>query len=88
MFVATIWSIWKARNDFCFQHIPFSSHGVIRLFASDMKIKLDHLQGVHLDPLNGRWNHPPPGYYKLNIDNEGQWVWGYIGFCGSPPPYM
>lgn len=69
-----------------------------KLFAEDMKAKLNLLQGFHLDQVNGRWVKPIPGYYKLNVDGSfqdgkaayggllrndaGQLIWGFVGYCG------
>ena len=67
-----------------------------------MKLRVEGFHGFHLDPLNGRWFRPPPGYVKLNIDgsvrdgeatyggllrdDEGGWKWSFSGFCGFSSP--
>lgn len=73
VFIATMWTLWKARNDHCFNNIQFSSSRVInqaRLLVADMQLRVEGFHGVHPDPINGRWFCPPPGYVKLNVDGS------------------
>ena len=67
-----------------------------------MQLREESFHGFHLDPMNGRWFLPPPGYVKLNVDgsvingnatyggvlrdHEGNWVWGFTGSCGHSSP--
>ena len=67
-----------------------------------MTLQMELLHGFHLDPVNGRWFRPPSGYSKLNVEgsvregksmyggilrnDQGQWVWGFTGFCGHASP--
>ena len=55
-----------------------------------------------MDPVNGRWSRPPPGYCKLNgdgsvrdgmatygailRDDQGTWLWEFTGCCGRSTP--
>lgn len=102
VFLASIWFIWKARNDCCFSNAMFTVTGVLNqttLLAWDMQLTVD---GFHLDPVNLHWFSLPPGYYKLNADGSdkdgkatygalprnasGDWVWGFVRFCGFTSP--
>ena len=38
--------------------------------AADMQIKMDAFKGLGLDPVNGRWCKPSPGYLKLKADES------------------
>lgn len=56
---------------------------------------MDKLGVLNFDPMNGKWEKPPPGYLKLNTNgsyrdgvvafggllryNQDSWLWGYIG---------
>ena len=67
-----------------------------------MQIKIGYPPRLSPGPVDGRWFRPPPGYSKLNVDGsfqdgkatyggllrdtEGNWVWGYTGFCGFTSP--
>ena len=105
LFFAAIWTIWKARNDLCFNNVHFSTFGVVKqakIFARDMQLKEDSFYKFHLDPMNGRWFYPPPGYVKLNVDgsvrdgqatfdgllgdHEVSWMWGFVGSCWFSSP--
>lgn len=72
-FVADLWHIWKARNEACFHQkrfYPIIVYRQILSYTTDMQLRMDDLHGLHLDPVNGRWFRPPPGYVKLNVDGS------------------
>lgn len=77
-----IWCIWKASNEEIFQNRQFCSHIVIqqvRTLAMDMNLQPDSFGVLALDPANGRWERPSPGYAKLNTDGifrDGGLVYG------------
>lgn len=64
-------------------------------YSTDLSISMEQFHGFNLDPVNGRWCKPPPGYIKLNVDggfrdgigtyggvlrdNKGVWMWGFTG---------
>ena len=71
MFVAITRHIWKARNDEVFKQLTFSPYKVQRLasiFSTDMQVSHKQFTSFNLDPVNGRWIKPPPGYMMLNVD--------------------
>lgn len=101
LFLAAIWGIWKARNKLYFENVLFSSFKVLRqvgLMAVDMQLKFEQSSFLSLDPVNGRWIKPPPGFLKLNVDgscrdgwiafggvlqdDNGNWLWGFAGKGG------
>lgn len=90
----------KPRNEEVFGQMVFSTYKVIRqasMFATDMQLKLDQFTYLNLDPTNGRWFKPPPGYFKLNVDGgftdrQGtysgilQYDWGFTGKFNAHDP--
>ena len=105
IFMASVWTIWKARNDQCFNNVQFLCNRVMnqaRPLVGDMQLRVEGFHGIHLDPMNGRWFRPPPGYVKLNVDwsvRDGEatyggllrddicrWQWGFSSFCGCSSP--
>ena len=100
-----MWHLWKARNEFIFQHGNFSPYKIVRLaatYAMDMRLQNNMFLTLNVDPVNGHWSRPPPGYVKLNVDGsyrdgcgtyggilrdeDGNWVWGFSGKCNDSSP--
>lgn len=84
MFVVITWHIWRARNEDVFENKYFSSYVVVKQSSTlvpNLKISSNQFNFFNIDPVNGCWCKPPPGYLKLYIDggfNEGKGTFGGI----------
>lgn len=86
IFAATIWNIWKGRNDFQFGDCTFNHDQVV---IKSQFLARDIMQAFHsnIDRINStgtrliNWKFPNAGtYYKINTDGslgqgEGQFWW-------------
>ena len=98
LFLALIWFIWKGRDAVIFEHHAFVPSTILRqayTYVLDLQISVQQMSSYVVDPINGQWSKPPPGYLKLNVyggfldsqgsfggllrNEDGVWQWGFAG---------
>lgn len=74
-FVANgLWQLWKMRNSVHFNNLHVPTH---ILWRKTVALTIDYLKqplhtSLRTEPIWVRWEHPPPGWFKLNTDGSFQ----------------
>ncbi len=86
LFVLTLWGIWEARNKWLYENIKMvPSHVVERVKGLFQSFVCMHSISEDSEHSNGdisveRWEMPPVGWYKLNVDVVVDKVNGTVGY--------
>ncbi|KAJ1430383.1 Ribonuclease H-like superfamily [Sesbania bispinosa] len=82
-FMVTYWWLWRWRNSFIFDVVPWSIEHVLRninLWFEEFNLKLPGSPQNMVVPRSVRWQPPDAGYIKVNVD--GSCIIS-SGFCGA-----